>query len=113
MEASIQNILEIFNSDSLKKIPVDNEIIPKDGRDNAKGGTQMDSIVPTEHMAKEIVLVSNFFRGKFQDLLTISHDDEAVWEEDNSNANWILVGKGRNVVKKMRRILIKKIIRNG
>ena len=93
VEASIQNILEIPNSDSLKKIPEDKVIIPKDGKDNVKGGTQMDTIVPLEHLAKEIMLDGNFVRGEVEDLLTISHDEEVVWEEDSSNAIWILVGK--------------------
>lgn len=29
----------------------------------------------------------NFVRGQVEDLLTLSQEDEAVWEEETSNAN--------------------------
>ena len=93
MEAFVQNILMIPKSDSLKKIQANNEIIPKNGKGNVKDGTQMDTVLSMVHLAKESMLDGKFVRGEVEDLLTIYQDEETVWEEDCSNANWIPMGK--------------------
>ena len=59
----------------------------------------MDTVMPMENLAKETMLDGNFVRGEVEDLLTISHDGDAVWEEDSSDANWILMGKYSKVRK--------------
>ena len=93
METSVQNTLETPNRDSLKKIPADYEIISKNGKGNVKDGTQMDTVFPTKLLAEETMLDGNFVRGEVEDLLIVYHDEEAVWEEDFSDANWIPVRK--------------------
>ena len=84
---------EISNRDSLKTIPTNKDIIPKDGKGNVEDWTQVESIFPKGTLAKETLLEGNFFRGEVEDLLTISHDEEVVWEEEGSIADWIPVGK--------------------
>ena len=60
---------------------------------NKNGVTHRDPVETTDHLAQAIVLEDNFARGEIEDLLTISQEEEAQWEEETSSVNWISVGK--------------------
>ena len=100
MEDYAQNMSEISNRDSLKKTPVDKDIIPKDGKGNVEDESQMEFVFSKGTLAKETLLEGKFVRGEVEDLLTISHDEEVVWEEEGSIADWILVAKNSKERKK-------------